>query len=53
MGYDTNDDTKREGKWQQAPQALENMVELVGLEPTTSSLRTMASSNSMLLPAYT
>jgi len=32
---------------------LENMVELVGIEPTTSSLRTMASAELSLFPAYT
>jgi len=44
-GYDTNNDTKREGKRKQVPQVIESMVELVGLEPTTSSLRTMRSPN--------
>ena len=44
-GYDTNNSTKGEGKRQQGPQVAENMVELVGLEPTTSSLRTMRSPN--------
>jgi hypothetical protein len=39
-GYDTNHDTKRDGAEIIPPQVLENMVELVGLEPTTSSLRT-------------
>jgi len=34
-----------------ACQVIENMVELVGLEPTTSSLRTMASANLSLLSA--
>ena len=42
-GYDTNHDTKREERTDQASQVIENMVELVGLEPTTSSLRTMRS----------
>jgi integrase len=42
-GYDTNNDTNQEGKRQQVPQVIENMVELVGIEPTTSSLRTMRS----------
>ena len=42
-GYDTNHDTKR-GEAESIPQqVLENMVELVGIEPTTSSLRTMRS----------
>ena len=35
----------------QPPQLIENMVELVGLEPTTSSLRMMASANLPLLSA--
>jgi len=42
-GYDTNDDTKRDAAEIIPPQAIENMVELVGIEPTTSSLRTMRS----------
>ena len=42
-GYDTNHDTKREAPETIPPQVLENMVELVGIEPTTSSLRTMRS----------
>jgi len=40
-GYDTNHDTKGREAAQQTPEVIENMVELVGLEPTTSSLRTM------------
>ncbi len=44
-GYDTNHDTKRDAADPIPPQVLENMVELVGLEPTTSSLRTMRSPN--------
>ncbi len=43
VGYDTNSDTNRAARRKQAPQMLENMVELVGIEPTTSSLRTMRS----------
>ena len=35
-----------------SPQVIENMVELVGIEPTTSSLRTMASANLSLLSAW-
>jgi hypothetical protein len=31
-------------------QVVENMVELVGIEPTTSSLRTMGSANSPRYP---
>jgi integrase len=42
-GYDTKHDTKPEGRSEQVPQLVENMVELVGIEPTTSSLRTMRS----------
>ena len=42
-GYDTNNDTKEAAKSGEAPEVLENMVELVGIEPTTSSLRTMRS----------
>jgi integrase len=42
-GYDTTDDTKRDAIETIPPQVLENMVELVGIEPTTSSLRTMRS----------
>ena len=42
-GYDTNNDTKPVGRREQVPQVIENMVELVGIEPTTSSLRTMRS----------
>jgi integrase len=40
---DTNNDTKRRKEPEGAPQVIENMVELVGIEPTTSSLRTMRS----------
>ena len=42
-GYDTNHDTKSPDMPEQLPQVIENMVELVGIEPTTSSLRTMRS----------
>jgi len=42
-GYDTNHDTKRETPGAIPPQVIEKMVELVGIEPTTSSLRTMRS----------
>ena len=42
-GYDTNHDTKRSEADDHIPQVFENMVELVGIEPTTSSLRTMRS----------
>jgi integrase len=46
-GYDTNHDTKGREAAKQTPEVIENMVELVGLEPTTSSLRTMASAATM------
>jgi len=42
-GYDTSHDTKRVAAAAIPPQLIENMVELVGIEPTTSSLRTMRS----------
>jgi len=42
-GYDTNNDTNQTRDAEQVPQVIENMVELVGIEPTTSSLRTMRS----------
>jgi hypothetical protein len=42
-GYDTNHDTKPVTAKAIPPQVLENLVELVGIEPTTSSLRTMRS----------
>src|SRR5262249_23745901 len=41
--YDTNNDTKPGAPNRLIPQVVENMVELVGIEPTTSSLRTMRS----------
>jgi hypothetical protein len=41
--YDTNHDTKQEAPEAILPQVIDNMVELVGIEPTTSSLRTMRS----------
>ena len=41
--YDTNNDTKSRSESEQLPQVIENLVELVGIEPTTSSLRTMRS----------
>jgi integrase len=44
-GYDTSHDTKRGAAETIPPQVFENLVELVGLEPTTSSLRTMRSPN--------
>ena len=42
-GYDTNHDTKPGEGARECSQVIENMVELVGIEPTTSSLRTMRS----------
>jgi integrase len=42
-GYDTNHVTKRPEAADADSQVIENMVELVGIEPTTSSLRTMRS----------
>jgi hypothetical protein len=48
--YDTNHDTKQEAAEAILPQVIDNMVELVGIEPTTSSLRKMASANSPQYP---
>jgi Phage integrase family len=42
-GYDTNRDTKRVAAETIPPQVLDNMVDLAGIEPATSSLRTMRS----------
>ena len=42
-GYVTKPDTNHEELQDGVPQLLEKMVELVGIEPTTSSLRTMRS----------
>jgi integrase len=42
-GYDTIGDTKQHAAESVHPQVIENLVELVGIEPTTSSLRTMRS----------
>jgi hypothetical protein len=50
-GYDAKHDTKRQFAETIPPQVLEKMVELVGIEPTTSSLRTMASAELSLFPA--
>jgi integrase len=41
--YDTSNDTKQRGEAGQVPQVIENLVELAGIEPATSSLRTMRS----------
>jgi Phage integrase family len=42
-GHVTKHVTNEEKRSEQVPQVLGNMVELVGIEPTTSSLRTMRS----------
>jgi hypothetical protein len=42
-GYGTNYGTKQDGVGSVPPELIETMVELVGLEPTTSSLRTRRS----------
>jgi len=42
-GYDTKHDTKPQSDVEGYSQVIESMVELVGIEPTTSSLRTMRS----------
>jgi integrase len=42
-GYGTNNGTKQESAEKAPSEVVENMVELVGIEPTTSSLRTMRS----------
>lgn len=42
-GYDTNNDANQHAAETVPLQVIENMVELVGIEPTTSSLRTMRS----------
>jgi integrase len=42
-GYDTNNDTKQQRELEAIPQVVDCMVELVGIEPTTSSLRTTRS----------
>src|ERR1700675_206011 len=44
-GYDTNNDTTRNRADTLSPEVLEILVELVGIAPTTSSLRTMRSPN--------
>jgi len=43
VGCDTNYDTNQQRETEKIPQVLEKVVELVGIEPTTSSLRTMRS----------
>jgi hypothetical protein len=42
-GHDTNNDAKPQTEAEGYSQVIESMVELVGIEPTTSSLRTMRS----------
>jgi hypothetical protein len=42
-GYDTNNDTKLRWEAEEMSQVADSLVELVGLEPTTSSLRTTRS----------
>jgi integrase len=42
-GYDTNNDTKLRQELEDMPEVADSLVELVGLEPTTSSLRTTRS----------
>ena len=42
-GYDTNNDTKTRHGLEHMPQVVESLVELVGIEPATSSLRTRRS----------
>jgi len=42
-GYDTNHDTKMRHGLEHMPQVVESLVELVGIEPATSSLRTRRS----------
>ena len=42
-GYDTNNDTKRRNESEGYSQVIENMVDLSGIEPLASSLRTRRS----------
>ena len=42
-GYDTNNDTKMRHGLEHMPQLVESMVELSGIEPLASSLRTRRS----------
>ncbi len=42
-GYDTNNDTKKRQPWEGMPQVIESLVELSGIEPLASSLRTRRS----------
>ena len=43
MGYDTNNDTKLSREMEGMPQVVESLVELSGIEPLASSLRTRRS----------
>jgi hypothetical protein len=43
--YDTNHNTIMMSLGRQVPQVIENLVELVGLEPTTSAVRLLRSPN--------
>ncbi len=42
-GYDTNHDTKKRQPWEGMPYPVDSLVELSGIEPLTSSLRTRRS----------
>ena len=42
-GYDTNNDTKLRREMEGMPQVVDSVVELSGIEPLTSSLRTRRS----------
>ena len=42
-GYDTNNDTKLRKEMEGIPQVVESLVELSGIEPLASSLRTRRS----------
>jgi hypothetical protein len=42
-GYDTNNDTRLQREMEGVPQVVESLVELSGIEPLASSLRTRRS----------
>jgi hypothetical protein len=42
-GYDTNNDTRLQKDMEGMPQVIDSLVELSGIEPLTSSLRTRRS----------
>ena len=42
-GYDTNNDTKLSHEFAGLPKVIDSLVELSGIEPLTSSLRTRRS----------